>query len=402
MNVKLLAAAGATAIALFAPAAHAIDVYESDEATFGVEGYIQPYFRWVENPCTYPEPGRCDAREVPDGFGLTRARLAVTGDFRQRGSFKLELRTVPNASLLTARVDFDPLPWLHLTIGRFRVPFSRQELTSESRLQLIDRAALIRGTPGRQLGFAVQTQFGFGEAPDDLITLSGGIFNGESAKEQAPVNNIDEDFLFAARLEIAPWGQPSFAEGDLRSPEDRRVPQLSIGANWTYNTAGESAGDFEHRNIGADIAFWWQGLSLYGEVYRADRDFTDDDLNTDYNAFGWNVQAGYFIPAPYVRERLEVVGRVEEYDPQRAHDPDRAIELRPFNSGTGPANSNGTQASRNYVAGLNWYFFEHDLKLQVNYTHRQGLENTNESADNPDVPLDVNDDTIFAQLTFRF
>ena len=81
---------------------------------------------------------------------------------------------------------------------------------------------------------------------------------------------------------------------------------------------------------------------------------------------------------------------------------DREADLRPTSSGTGPANTSGHQASRNYVAGINWYFFGNDLKLQLNYTHRQALENTVQSAAEADVPLDVDDDTFFAQLTFRW
>lgn len=388
-----------------APSASAFELYSNDDGlSFSVEGYAQPYYRWIDNTCTYDNgDGSCGTqRTIPDGFGLSRARISFRGDLMERGSFKLELATIPNAQLLEARFDFDPLPWLRITAGRFKVPFSRQELTSESRLQIIDRPRFVKATPGRQIGIAVQTQFGIGDTADDLITLSGGVFNGESAKEQAPVNNIDEHFLYASRLEIAPFGQPALMEGDLRDAAERRLPALVVGASWSYNSTGEDTGNYEQRNVGADLGFYWQGLSLYGEVFRSDRDYNNDDLNTDYAGFGWNIQAGYFIPAPYVRERLELVGRVEEFDPQRAHDEDRADEVQPSNSGTGPANSNGTQASRNYVAGLNWYFFGHDLKLQANYTHRQSLENSTTSARDENVPLDVNDDTFYLQMNYRF
>ena len=406
VNAKLLVTSALMLGALVtAPAANALEIFSNDDGlSFAINGYAQPYFRWVDNPCTYDAGGGAcgEQRVAADGFGLSRGRISFEGDYQERGSFKLELRTIPNAQLLEARLDFRPLPWLQVTAGRFKVPFSRQELTSESRLQLVDRAAFISGTPGRQLGVAVQAQFGIGETADDLITLSGGVFNGESAKEQAPVNNIDEDFLYAARLEIAPFGQPAYAEGDLRSPSERRQASLVFGAGWTYNTVGEDVGDYEQRNVGGDVAFMWQGLSLYGEVFRRDRNYNNDDLNVDQAGFGYNIQAGYFIPAPYLRDHLEIAGRVEEWDPQRAHNAEDDAAVRPFNSGTGPANSSGTQASRNYVAGLNWYFFGHDLKLQANYTHRQALEHSALSIDNPDVPLDTNDDTFYLQLTMRF
>lgn len=387
-----------------APAADALDFYESDdgEISLSLAGYAQPYFRWVDNPCSYAADGTCTETRVPDGFGLTRARLGFEGDYANQGSFKLQLRTVPNVELLEARLDFEPLPWLTITAGRFKVPFSRQELTSESRLQFVDRAAFIKATPGRQLGVAFEVNTGFGALEDDFLTVSAGMFNGESAKERAPINNIDEDFLYAARIQVAPMGDAPMAEGDLRPLGERHEPQMVVGGSWSRETRGEDNGDYDQQNVGGDLLFLWHGLSLYGEIFRMDRDYVDDDLNLDYAAFGYNVQLGFFIPATYVEEHLELVTRVEEYDPQRARNDDRADELRPTAAGNGPAQRNGSQAVRAYAGGVNWYFFEHDLKLQALYTHYDQLENTVLSASSAEVPLDVDDDTFFLQLTYRF
>jgi hypothetical protein len=397
----------AALLAGFAAPAAAIQVFESEDGaiTFDFTGYAQPYYRWVDNPQSFrvTEDGVDVTRSrIPDGFGLSRVRLGFEGDYAERGSFKLELNTVPNVELLEARFSFDPLPWLRLNVGRFKVPFSRQELTSESALQIIDRAAFISATPGRQLGVSADIQFGFGSLPDDFLTISAGIFNGESAKERAPINNIDEHFLYAARLEIAPFGQPERGEGDLRPMDERSAFQLVLGGSWSYEVRGPSNGDYEQRNVGGDVLARWHGVSIYSEVFRMDRDFEADLLNADFGAFGYNVQLGFFVPAPYVEEHLELVGRVEEWDPARAHDPDRAAELRPTAAGAGPAQTGGTQATRSFTGGLNWYFFGHDLKLQANYTHRQALENTVLSAENAEIPMDVDDDTFFVQLTARF
>lgn len=383
--------------------AHAIDIYESDdgEISFAFTGYVQPYLRWVDNPCSYNDEGECTESLKPDGFGLTRARLGFEGDYAERGSFKLELDTVPNVELLEARLRFEPLPWMAITAGRFKVPFSRQELTSESRLQLIDRAALIRATPGRQLGVELELSTGFGRLEDDFLTIAGGIFNGESAKERAPINNIDENFLYAARIEIAPFGNPAFAEGDLRAPADRAEPQLVFGGSWSTETRGENNGDYEQRNLGGDVVFRWHGLSLYGEIFRMDRNYVDA-ANADFAGFGYNTQLGFFIPARYVDERLEIVARVQEWDPKRPVDAAGEEELRPTSAGNGPAQPDGEQAARAYVGGINWYFAGHDLKLQANYTHYDQLENTVLSASSAAVPLDVDDDTFYLQLTYRF
>ncbi len=388
----------------------ALDVYESEDGStrFYVAGYVQPYVRWVENPCTYSTtslpPDPCTENVVPDGFGLTRARIGLGVSREGLGALYVELRTVPNVELLEARLDFEPFEGFQVSAGRFRVPFSQQELTSESRLQLIDRASLISSTPGRQLGVALSYETGFGIdglAPD-MLGVSVGVFNGESAKERAPINNIDEDFLYGARLRVSPWGAPPLAEGDLRPAGEREQLVMSLGASWTLETRGPENGDYRQQRLGADLLAAWQGVFVYGEYYRFDLDYARDETSVDHRGEGWNVQAGVMVPAPYLREHLEVAGRVEYWDPQTARDAERERELLSPVAGSGPARPGGsTQATRSYVAGVNWYFTGHDLKLQANYTHREGAEPWELSAENPEVPAEVGDDTFFLQLTYR-
>jgi hypothetical protein len=409
--MRILSLVLACAIGLIAAPAVAIDLFESEDGQtrFAFTGYAQPYYRLVDNPCSYSNEGECTRSTVGDGFGLTRARIAFEGQ-HGRSDFKVEIRTIPNVELLELRLRFDITDGFLVTAGRFRVPFSRQELTSESRLQLIDRAALIKGTPGRQLGLGITLSSDVLRStrlPDDLIRLDAGVFNGESAKERAPVNNIDENFLYAARLAVNPFGGFAFSEADVRDPDERHRPLLSIAGSTTWERRGEGNGNYRQQNLGADLSFRWHGFSFYTEYFRYTRNFDDDVRNADYIASGYNVQAGWFIPAPYVRERLEIAGRVQEWDPQTAADPARADELLSSTAGSGPARggedtSTSTQAHRDYVLGLNWYFRGHDLKLQANYTWRTEIEDFVNSRGNAAIPRDVDDNTFFLQLTYRF
>ena len=416
MIQRLLAACSALfAVALLLPTnANAIEVFQGEEegTYFEFRGYAQPYFRWVDNPCFSGETGDdCDASQIPDGFGLTRARIGFGGGYDGYGEYYLELRTIPNVELLEARLMFPHSDWFEARVGRFKVPFSAQELTSESRLQLIDRANFIKLTPGRQLGMtlSIDSDLFRRGLPEDMLQLSVGIFNGESAKERAPVNNIDEDFLFSARGRISPFGAPPAAEGDLRTLGERDEFLISLGLSWSMERRGQQNGDYIQRNLSADLWTAWQGIFVYAELFRMDRDFripdgaTSDEVDPDRYGFGWNVQGGFFIPVDYLEEHLELAGRVEYFDPETAVDEDRASELVPQVAGSGPARPSGaTQAHTNYVAGINWYFRGHDLKLQANYTHRDEAEDFAGSVDNPDVSEDVDDDSFFLQLTYRF
>lgn len=409
---SLLALAG-LGILLGAGPAHAFRLYEDPAAHrwFDFTGYAQPYWRMVDDPCVYGRPSggvapACAVSTTPDGFGLTRARPIFRGQLNARTSFHLELRTVPNVELLDLRLHFELVEGLRLTVGRFRVPFSRQEMTSESRLQLPDRASFIANTPGRQLGTKLRYETGFGALPERFLTVEAGIYNGESAKERAPINNIDEDYLYAARVQVAPFGAPAVLfEGDVRPLEARAQPLVVVGASWTFDTRGPQNGNYDQRRLGADLLALWHGVSLYGEFYRYDRDYKNDGttFDPDRHGVGWNVQAGAFVPAPYVREHLELAGRVEAWDPEIAREARFAPQLLSQSSGSGPGRpSTSTQAHRNYVAGVNWYFEGHDLKLQAAYTHRVETEAWQLSQEFAGIPQDVDDDSFRLQLTYRF
>lgn len=402
----------AGALAVSAPkSAAAITLFEDPESGtyFRFTGYTQPYFRWVETGCVASARDReCSDVSTPMGFGLQRTRLHFEGASNDLASYHIELRTIPNVELLEASVRFQLGDYFALRVGRYRVPYSRQELVSESRLQLIDRGSLIRFTPGRQLGSSLAFQIAPGLAflPNAVLRIEGGVFNGESDKERAPINNIDDEFLYSARVELHPFGRPETAmEGDLRPVSERSTPMLTLGGHWTYETRGEDNENYREGRIGGDLTLAWYGAFLYGEYFRRDRDYRNDTVDIDQHAWGYNLQAGFMIPAPYLEERLELAGRVEEIHPQTARDSARSSGLVPLVPGTGPQRPDGRQATRSYVAGINWYFRGHDLKLQANYTWRQELEDWALSIPDEDglrQPRGVDNDSFFLQLTYRF
>ncbi|TVQ97644.1 MAG: hypothetical protein EA398_14240 [Deltaproteobacteria bacterium] len=399
-------------VVLLPPQAEAIVLLDDEESglRFEFTGYVQPYLRFVENACvpTGRSDEDCRFSEVTNGFGLQRARLQFTGQSNRFGTYRLELRTIPNVELLEAEVRFPILDGIGLSVGRYKVPFSRQELVSESRLQLIDRASFIKFTPGRQLGMHAtfsSNLLPFG-LPDDLVLLHLGVFNGESDKERAPVNNIDSDMLYGARLEVHPFGRPEqLFESDVRSPEDRRTPLLSLGGNLTYEERGPGNENYREQQLGADLFAAWHGASLAAEFYRRDRDYRNNVSDVDQYATGWMVQGGFFVPVRPLDRFVEIAGRVEDFRPATAVDPDRAAEILPQAPGSGPRLPNNTQSHRDYVVGLNLFLDGHDLKLQINYTHRYETGDWRLSIPDEDgmrASRQVDDDSLFIQLTYRF
>jgi len=235
--------------------------------------------------------------------------------------------------------------------------------------------------------------------PKGFLHVAAGVFNGESSKERAPLNNIDDDYLYAARLEVRPFGTLRREEADLRPVTDRSSPRVAVGGSWTQETRGADNGDYEQRRLGADLAVRWHGVSLYGEYYRYDRDYTHDLVDPDRRGIGWSAQLGAMVPAPYLREHLELAARLEHWDPEIAHDDTRATELLSPIPGAGPGRAGSTQAHDDLLVGLNWYFTGHRLKLQAAYTHRSSIEPWVLSASDDGVAEEVDDDAFLLQLT---
>jgi hypothetical protein len=404
-------------LALLATEATAIEIFSDEDSgnSLKLTGFFQPYFRQVQDMCVRQVVSNPDDPTVfstecaasstasTTGFGMTRARLGVEGSMFGFTTYKFELESIPQVSILEAQLNARIVDGLTWRLGRYRVPYSGQELVSESRLAM-DRAEIIRSTPGRQLGTSMRFELHpFVPAlPDGFMNVEFGVFNGESDKARQPVNNIDDTFLYGGRAEISPFGAPaSRMEGDLRPLDERRHPVLHAGGGWTSNV--DQTANFEEMIYGFDLTFRWHGLFLYGEYMRANRNYRTLQAGVDRYALGWNAQFGYMIPAPYLRNHLELVGRVEFYDPETAAFPDDVEGLLARGPGGGPASSLRLQGQRNYTAGLNWYFSGHDFKLQVNYTHRRATEDWVGSFNNPDlVERDDKDDTLLIQATYRF
>jgi hypothetical protein len=404
-----LALASATLVCSAAPAA-AIEIFESEDENTRVAltGFFQPYYQFVQDLCVEtidPATGETQCtgsnRQATSGFGMTRGRLGVEGDVFGFSSFKFEIESIPQLVLLEAQMNTRIVPGLTWRIGRYRIPYSGQELVSESRLAM-DRAEIIRATPGRQLGTSLRFELAeFVDAlPSGFLNFEFGVFNGESDKARQPVNNIDDAYLYGGRLEISPFGAPSSRlEGDLRPWDERSRPILHVGGGFASNV--DQTANFEESVFGGDLTLRWYGAFLYGEYMRRNRNFRVADSGVDQFAEGWNVQAGLMIPAPYLRNHLEVVARVEYFDPESAAREEDEDSIVPRGPGGGPATQLRLQGQYNYVAGLNWYFRGHDFKIQANYTHRVASEDWSGSLDDR-IDRDDSDDTFLAQVTYRF
>lgn len=406
---------------LFASSTAAAAELMKDEAgnSFSVDGYIEPGIRIVDDPCSFSasnvadvdvaaDLGDCTTTQTPDGFFLPRARLQVSRSVGPNQKFSIELEALSAVSLVEAKAEFKLPAGADLTVGRFKVPFSGQDLQSDSKIAFIDKADLAGAGPKRQFGANLGwNATEMGSLPAQWLRLDTGIYNGEatdSATNLPATANADSDFLTAARLTLAPQGfTRGLGESDLRAADKRGTLEWQLGIAAATETRGKDNGDYDEQRAAADLTARWNGYSLYAEGFQLERNFPGgEDSPFDYTGAGWLVQATAIVAETGDGQAVELAARFESYDPKSEADKANNRFFIPGSVGTGPFNSRGEQARDNLVVGATWYIRKHDLKLQANYTTRTETERWAGSELSSDIARDVDNNVAGLQLTWRY
>lgn len=285
----------------------AVPVCAADPAPLKIEGRIQARFQWDD-----------DVKE----FTIPRARLGAKGQAYPQIQYKLEIDAVPandkpgtRVTLKDATLVLTGYEWAHLTVGHFKVPFARAELTSSKNLQFILRPeAVEKEAPKRDVGVMV-SRFLF----DQRFEYAAGIFNGNGTLN----GSEDAELAWAMRIAFHPLGQLPYSEGDLESTLDLR---LAVGAALYYNES-PLLGGRDERKWTVDAALRRQGVSVDGGYLAGDP--------FDRGAY---VSGGVLLFG-----RWEPAGRYEVF--KREGETLHATTL-----------------------GLNYFVWGHDVKVQVNET----------------------------------
>jgi phosphate-selective porin len=249
-----------------------------------------------------------------DTFSLRRARASLAGDLVKNLRFKLTVELVKSPALLEAFVEFEPAKVIGLRFGQFKVPFSFENVTSDSDLDMIDRPAVVEtlvpgrdnGSTGRDIGAVL-----CGSA--SVVDYTFGLFNGGG------INKADTDSHkdWAGRVVIHP------------------LKFISLGGS-LYRGMQRPSADVplvKRNRQGLEAEVFLHGFSVRGEYVHA-----EDDL---VSRAGWYAQAGFFV----LPQKFQAVLRYDVLDLDR---------------------SVGGDAKNVITFGLNWFILGR-TKLQVNY-----------------------------------
>ncbi|MFA9409587.1 MAG: porin [Candidatus Dadabacteria bacterium] len=302
-------------------------------------------------------------------FYINRLRLKGGGKFFSAGKYYFEVKIdgvgkfnkTPKAQIENAWMNFNVAKSINLRAGLYDFVFSRDALTSDSKLLLMDRS-LIKDALA-VLGFADNTVglLLHGRPLDGHLSYGFGVFDNlgfeTGAVDTTVLARKSNGALTAGRL-VYDFLDPAKADGygDYWGSYIGQGQRLSVGGNAAYLTEAEnlliSPTKYTIYAVGGDVFFNTGPITVQAEydMYKQD---TDSD-STDIEGSGWYAQAGYlFLP------KVEFAVRYQELDPN--------------------TNVSGNKLTWTTV-GINYYWHSQKLKIAADYTFKK--EETNEFDNN--------------------
>jgi phosphate-selective porin OprO/OprP len=259
-------------------------------------GYLQPRFQSLGDSAA---------------FFLRRARFAVEGSITPWASYRaqVEMRTIgaaatPAASPLTlSATDL----WIKLnhqrwsgTVGQFRVPFSLESLLGSTTLETTERSRIVNAAK-RDIG--AQAEW----SSAGRLTLQAAIANGEGPNRAA---NPDNRMAYYARAVVTP------------------LERLDVGGAYEgYSDSTAVDGQAMYR------ATRWTARAEY---------IREHNRRTGIHTTGWYALTAYTA----VPQRLQFVGRVQQFD---------------------PSDQVATDRSTGYLIGLQYFFRSDNFKMMADY-----------------------------------
>jgi phosphate-selective porin OprO/OprP len=234
---------------------------------------------------------------VNNAFSLHRARLDVKGDINDNWNYEVYTEFAGTTKLLDAYTTYKIADYLKFTAGQFKIPFSLENLISDSQLDFIDRSQVVNALAGRstdvignQNGRDIGIQIGgsFAKIEDHyLFDYTLGLFNG-AGYDVTTDNNSHKDII--GRLTVHP------------------IKNLDVSGNF-YNGQGNygtPAKNQKRNRTGFDARYVIGGLAVQAEYDKG----TDGIIKRD----GWFGQATYFV----LPKRLQLAAKYDTYDPNQA------------------------------------------------------------------------------------
>jgi len=205
-----------------------------------------------------------------DRLSLARKRVGVEGMLFDRVGFQVEGEIGDSQPWRDVYADVKVNRALHIQAGRFKVPFSLEQLTSGTELDFIARAAAVSDlSPSRDIGVMVH-----GRLADRMVKYEAGVFEVHAASRLWTAGAVR---TLAGRVTIAP-----LVDGKSRGSDALEISAALLRTDLPEGRGGLSGhlvmGDtFFHpmfvngarTRVGASVAWNSKRASVRGELIRS-------------------------------------------------------------------------------------------------------------------------------------
>lgn len=290
------------------------------------------------------------------GFAIPNAILGFTGKAFNKVTFNLSLNPAKSGGALLQQAWFDIAikESFRIRAGKFKTPFMHAYLSTlgETLFPVLPYSATRSILLPYDLNYVIpsmSTGFDLGVMVHGLVNnkweYQVGIFNGTGIDvNTATKTNCDDhewlpSLLYSGRLAFMPKGEMPNSQG---SPENLNDDKMSIAVSASYNAEAEFLSASDTR-VGLEFTWIKNRWYFAAEGYFMNMHFTKIMQKPDKNFWGAYAQAGYFITP-----KLQGALRYDVFD-RNATDDGGLLNM--------PA------------VGMNYYFFNNNLKLQVMYQY---------------------------------
>lgn len=269
-----------------------------------------------------------DTKDKKDGFDVRRTYLNVSGILSPYWSYRFQADFAGSPKVIDAYAEFKVNDLVNFTFGQTAIPFSIDNITSNTKLDFIDRsqvteALVSRGKDviGNHNGRDLGVQLG-GSFLKSVVEYKIALLNGQGIN----VADRNESKDVAARVVIKP------------------LTGLGIGASWydgvgNYGTPAKNRG---RSRLGFELNYETSRISLRSEYISG----KDGDIKRE----GYYIQGGYYV----LPQTLQLLGKFDSYDPNTTVNDDKNDWI---------------------VIGAN-YFFNPNVKLQLNHSFKEEEKNS--------------------------
>ncbi len=244
-----------------------------------------------------------------DKFEIRRARLGVKGKFA--GDWKYEIMgnygaaaggglSSSSTEIDVAYIDYAANPAAQLRFGKFKMPFSLEQLTSSNNIDFMERSLIgqVEGEliPGKEVGLMV-----FG-SPQSGVTYALAASQGRGNKTAAAsspdmVGRVTANFgEITGNKDLVVHTGLGYSFGGLKSgmvaADYASGRTESREADKYFTPAAGLTGLVDRTRMGAELAVAYQGLKLQGEYFDFKYDDTtsvDKKINGYYAQALWNI-----------------------------------------------------------------------------------------------------------------